>query len=47
MLVITSGTQCQVWIRLGPPITAMENTLCTSDLIGTDQQRYYRVKVGP
>jgi hypothetical protein len=33
------------WINLGNPITATNDSVTVSDVLGADSQRYYRIKV--
>jgi len=35
------------WNNLGSPITATNSTAATTDSIGPDPRRFYRVKLGP
>lgn len=35
------------WIDLGGPITATNNSVSTTDAVGSDQQRFYRVRLWP
>jgi len=35
------------WINLGSPITATSNSVSTMDILGSDQQRFYRVQLLP
>jgi hypothetical protein len=36
-----------VWIDLGSPITATNNSVSAADMLGTDGQRFYRVRLWP
>jgi sugar lactone lactonase YvrE len=35
------------WIDLGSPITATNNSVSTTDAVGADEQRFYRVRLWP
>jgi len=35
------------WLNLGSPITATSNSVSTSDVLDSGQQRYYRVRLVP
>jgi hypothetical protein len=43
----TTNLAAPVWIDLGSPVTATSNIVYTTDLSGTDQQRFYRVQLVP
>jgi sugar lactone lactonase YvrE len=46
-LQYTTNLAAPVWIDLGSPVTATSNIVYTTDLPGTDQQRFYRVRLVP
>jgi len=46
-LQYTTNLAAPVWIDLGDPVTATNNCVSTGDVIGSDPQRFYRVRLLP